>query len=263
MRGLLEGKTALVTAASGGLGFACAAALVEAGARVAICGRRRPALNRAREELNRLGVHRALAVSADISRAEDIARLAERVSQELGGPDILVVNSGHPAAGKLSDLADDDWYAAFDLLLMSAVRITQPVIHTMRKRGSGDIIFIGSRTAREPSPELPLSSIMRLGLAGLAKILARDLARDNIRVNLVAPGYFDTGGNRRRIDTLARRDGLTRKAAARRLAGQVPLGRFGDADDFGALVAFLASRQASFMTGSVITIDGGASQSVF
>ena len=263
MRGPLEGKTALVTAASEGLGFACAAALAEAGARVAICGRRRPALKRAAKELNRLGVHRALAISADLSRAADIARLADRVSQELGGPDILIVNSGHPPSGKLSDLGDDDWYAAFDLLLMSAVRITRPVIRAMRKRGAGDIIFIGSRTAREPSPELPLSSIMRLGLAGLAKILARDLAGDNIRVNLVAPGYFDTGGNRRRVDKLARRDGLARKAAATRLTGHVPLGRFGEADDFGALIAFLASRKASFMTGAVITIDGGASQSVF
>src|SRR5262249_4722146 len=147
--------------------------------------------------------------------------------------------------------------------VMSAVRIARPVIRAMQARGSGDIVFIGSRAAREPAPEIPLSSIMRLGLARLAQILAKDFARDNIRVNFVAPGYFATAGNRRRVDELMRHEGLTREDAAAQLAKHVPLGRFGDADELGALIVFLVSRRASFMTGAALTIDGGASSSVF
>jgi 3-oxoacyl-[acyl-carrier protein] reductase len=259
----LEGKSALVTAASEGLGFACAAALAEAGCSVAICGRRQHALDYAKAELTRRGGRPSLAVAADLSRAEDVAGVVARVTRELGGPDILVVNSGHPASGGFDELGDGDWYAAFELLLMSAVRLTRPIVPAMRARGGGDIVFIGSRAAREPSSELPLSTVMRLGIAGLAKMLATDLARDNIRVNLLLPGYFDTGGNRRRIDELARDEGLPREAANARLAAHIPVGRFGDASDLAALVVFLASRKASFLTGAAIAIDGGASRSPF
>ena len=263
MRLPLEGKSALVTAATEGLGLACALALAEAGCSVAICGRRQHALDHAEGDLTRRGGRPSLAISADLSRAEDVALLVERVTRELGGPDILVVNSGHPAAGPFNELADSDWYAAFDLLLMSAVRITRSIVPVMRARGGGDVVFIGSRTAREPSSELPLSTIMRLGITGLAKMLATDLARDNIRVNLVSAGYFDTGGNRRRIDELARDEGLPRETANARLAAHIPVGRFGEANDLAALVVFLASGKASFLTGASITIDGGASRSPF
>jgi 3-oxoacyl-[acyl-carrier protein] reductase len=204
-----------------------------------------------------------LAVAANLSNGNEVSQLAEQVIRELSGLDIVVFNSGHPAAGRLDELSDADWYAAFDLLLMSAVRIIRLVVPVMKARGGGDIVFIGSRVAREPAPDLPLSTVMRLGLTGLAKLLATELAPHNIRINVVAPGYFDTSGNRRRIDAVTDAEGLPRVEAEAQLASHIPIGRFGRAEELAALVLFLVTGKGGFLTGTTITMDGGASRSLF
>lgn len=258
----LDGRIALVTAASEGLGFACAARLAEAECSLAICGRREDALSAASERLSKKGAREVLTVPANLTDAAAIERLVTCVLDRFGRLDILVVNSGHVDYGGIDELTDAQWQQAYDLLLMSAVRLTRLCVPAMRARRRGDIVILGSATMRAPPSHLLLSTVMRLGVAGLAKTLARSLASDNIRVNLVAPGYFDTGRVHRRIAMLMSESGLSRDAAVAKVAGDTPLGRIGAAEELAELVTFVASRRAGFMTGSTITIDGGAGREV-
>jgi 3-oxoacyl-[acyl-carrier protein] reductase len=259
----LDGKIALVTAATEGLGLACAARLAKAGCAVAICGRREQALTAARAKLSAANASGVLATRADIADRRSVERLIAEVRERFGRIDILVVNSGHVAYGDLEDLSEDQWNEAYQLLLMSAVRLTRLVVPIMRANEGGDIVFLSSATVREPPPRLLLSTVMRLGVLGMAKTLARALAPENIRVNLVAPGYFHTGPIRERIETLMKTEGLSREAAAARIAGNVPAGRIGAAEEFAELVAFVASRKAGFMIGNTIAIDGAATHGLF
>jgi len=259
----LEGKVALVTAATEGLGLACAARLVKAGCVVAICGRREQALAAARAKLSAENTRGVLATRADITDRRSVEHLVAEVRERFGRIDILVVNSGHVAYGGVEDLSEDQWNEAYQLLLMSAVRLTRLVVPIMRANKGGDIIFLSSATVREPPPHLLLSTVMRLGVLGLAKTLARALASENIRVNLVAPGYFHTGRIRERIETPIETEGLSREAATARIVGNVPAGRIGTAEEFSELVAFVASRKAGFMMGSTIAIDGATTHGLF
>lgn len=258
----LSGKVALVTAASEGLGYACAARLAEEGCALAICGRRTDVLEAARQRLSAGGTN-VLAVPTDLTDADAIAALVERTARHFGRLDILVANAGHVDYGGLEDLTDAQWQSACDLLLMSVVRLTRACIPVMRAAGAGDMVILGSATVKEPPPHLIASTVMRLGVVGLAKTLARSLAPDNISVNLVAPGYFDTGRVSRRVGALADDEGLTREEAGMRISGGLPVGRIGSADELAELVAFVASRKAGFMTGSMITIDGGGTRALF
>jgi 3-oxoacyl-[acyl-carrier protein] reductase len=255
----LGGKTALVTAASEGIGFACAARLVKAGCAVAICGRRADNLSAARDRLKQIADHDVLALQADIADLQSLERLVAQVLQQFGRLDILIVNSGHVAYGNLEELTEQQWYEAFELLLMSAVRLARLVIPAMRANKGGDIVFLGSSSVREPPPHLLLSTALRLGVVGLTRTLARAVAPDNIRINLVAPGYFESG----RVRALMQAEGLSHGEAALRIAGDVPAGRIGAPEELAELVAFVVSRKAPFMTGSTIEIDGGGARGLF
>jgi 3-oxoacyl-[acyl-carrier protein] reductase len=258
----LTGKVALVTAASEGLGFACAARLAREGCAVVICGRRPDVLEDARSKLASAG-HTVLAVPADLTRAAELEALVARIVAQFGRIDILVVNSGHVDYGGLEDLTDAQWQGAYDLVLMSVVRLTRASIPPMRANKGGDIVILGSATVKEPPPNLILSSVMRLGVVGLAKTLSRSLAPDNIRVNVVAPGYFDTGRVKQRVRALMEEKGMTHERASAEVSGGLPAGRIGSAEELAELVAFVASRKAGFMTGSMITIDGGGTRALF
>ena len=204
-----------------------------------------------------------LAVRADLTNPDQIDALIEQTHRRFGRLDLLVANpGGHLPYGGL-ELTERQWYAAFDLIIMSAVRLVRNVVPLMKAQGSGDIVFITSSTMREPVEHLLLSNTLQTGVAGLAKTLARTLGPDNIRVNVVAPGYFDTGRVRRRVDEIVERDGLPRDSAALRVAGDVPLKRIGAAGELAELVAFLAGRRSEYLTGATIVIDGGSSRSIF
>jgi 3-oxoacyl-[acyl-carrier protein] reductase len=259
----LDGKIALVTAATDGLGLACAARLAKAGCAVAICGRREQALAAAVATLSAVNSRGVLATRADIADRRSVEQLVAEVRERFGRIDILIVNSGHVAYGGLEDLSEDQWNEAYQLLLMSAVRLTRLVVPIMRANKGGDIVFLSSATLREPPQHLVLSTVMRLGVLGLSKTLARALAPENIRVNLVAPGYFDTGRVRERIEALMESEKLSKEAATARIAGNIPAGRIGTAEELAELVAFVVSRKASFMTGSTIAIDGAATHGLF
>jgi 3-oxoacyl-[acyl-carrier protein] reductase len=258
-----EDKVAMVTAATEGLGYACALRLAEAGCRVAICGRRAAVLEAARTEIERRAGTEVYAGSVDLARADQLEAFVRETTRRFDRLDILVVNTGHVPYGHLDDLREEDWYGAFELVLMSAVRLCRLVAPVMRAQGSGDIVVITSATVKEPAAGLLLSNVMRAGVAGLAKSLSRDLAPHGVRVNVVAPGYFDTGRVRRRIDEAAERDGVPRDMAVRTVAGEVPAGRIGTADELAELVVFLASRRAAFLTGATVQIDGGSSRGLF
>lgn len=259
----LEGKVALITAASEGLGFACAARLASAGCKIAICGRRPDVLAAARETLSKNGARDVLAVPADLADAAAVEDLMKRVLAHFGRLDILVMNSGHIAYGGLEDLTEAQWEHAYHLLLMSAVRLARLSVPAMRANNGGDIVFLGSATTREPPPHLLLSTVMRLGVAGLAKTLSRSLAPDNIRVNLVAPGYFDTGRVHKRVREMMSEKGISQAQAEAQVSGGLPAGRIGSPEEFAELVAFVASRKAGFMTGATISIDGGGARALF
>jgi 3-oxoacyl-[acyl-carrier protein] reductase len=259
----LKGKVALVTASSEGLGLACALRLAEAGCSVAICARRPDVLQHAQNEIKSATGSEVLAVPADLTEAEAIQSLVKTVHAWCGRIDVLVANTGHIPYGGLFELDDSQWHRAFDLLLMSMIRLSRHIVPIMQQQGKGYIVFISSAVAKEPSPHLLLSNVLRVGVVALAKSLSQSLAADNIRVNTVTPGYFDTGRVRTRIDKMAAKKGIPREAVAHDFASDIPLGRLGNAEELADLVAFLVSRRAEFLTGSTIQIDGGKAHGIF
>jgi 3-oxoacyl-[acyl-carrier protein] reductase len=259
----LQDRVALITAASEGLGFACALKLANAGCKVAICARREDLLEKAKKTIASETKAEVLAVKADLVKGEDLKTLVSTVQQRFNRIDILVGNSCHIPYGSLFEITESDWYQAFDLLLMSMVRLSRLVIPLMKAQKKGNIVFLTSSVAKEPAPHLLLSNVFRVGVVALAKSLSQRFAADNIRVNAVTMGYFDTGRVQKRVDDLVKQKGIPRKDAAREIAGDIPLGRIGTAEECADLVAFLVSRRSEFLTGSTIQIDGGKAHGIF
>ena len=250
----LTGKSALVTGASKGMGKACALGLAAEGARVAMCARTEAGLVAAAAEVRARTGAEVLAVTADVTRAEDVKALVARTRQAFGGVDILVANAGGPPRGSFDELSDDaQWHGAFDLSLLSVVRLVREVLPGMRQRRWGRIVTIQSGSVKQPIPELVLSNAIRPGVAGLAKSLASELGKDNILVNTVCPGRIMTdrfleGALRARVPT---EEYLARQSL------DIPLARVGTPEEFANVVVFLASERASYVTGVAVQVDGG------
>ncbi len=257
----LKGKVALVCAASQGLGRASAMAMAREGARVAICARGEAALEEAAAAI-RSGGGDTLAVAADLTRGEDIVRVVDRTVAAFGGLDILVTNAGGPTSGTFDTLTEADWRAAIDLTLMSVVRLCMAVVPHMRRRGGGRIIHVTSITVKEPVAGLMLSNALRAAVTGFSKTLATELAPDGILVNCVAPGYTRTDRVIEVNAATARREGVEPAEVERRLVSRIPLGRLGEAAEFGDVVTFLASDRASYVTGVTLQVDGGIVRSM-
>jgi 3-oxoacyl-[acyl-carrier protein] reductase len=243
----LRGRTAIVCGASSGLGLASAEALAEEGANVTMFARRREELDR---EANRIG---ALAVRGDVTNATDLQRMVAKTVEAFGGVDILVWNSGGPRAGRATELTDDDLEGAFELLLLPAVRLVRLVLPYLESSPAGRIVCITSGAVKEPVGHLALSNTIRPGLTGWAKTLSRELGPRRITVNCVAPG---------RIDTPRMTELYGEAGPAPEELEQIPLGRLGTPREFGDIVCFLASDRASYVTGTTILVDGGASRSL-
>jgi 3-oxoacyl-[acyl-carrier protein] reductase len=253
----LNGKVALVAASSRGLGRASALALAREGARVTICARTEADLEAAAEEIRRETNAEVLAVPADLTSAEGIHSVVTATVERFGAIDVLVENSGGPTPGSFPDLTDDDWRQAFEVVTMSFVRFVREVTPYMREKRWGRIVGIQSSSVKQPVQSIDLSNGLRPGIAGLMKAIMPDLAKDGITINLVLPGTFLTS---RIHPALAERsdevDRMVKEQLAP-LAATIPLGRLGEPIELGHLVAFLASEQASYITGAVYQVDGG------
>jgi 3-oxoacyl-[acyl-carrier protein] reductase len=252
----LSGKAAIVAASSKGLGKASALALAREGARVTICARSEADLQAAAGEIRRETGAEVLAVSADLTTADGIRGVVAAAAGRFGGVDVLVNNSGGPALGKFADFTDDDWRKAFEVVTLNFVRFVREVEPYMRARRWGRIIGIQSSSVKQPVEGIDLSNGIRPGVAGLMKAIMPDLAKDGITINLVLPGMFLTS----RISPGAGVSPEGDRALQERLAplaATIPLGRLGEPIELGSLVAFLASQQASYITGAVYQVDGG------
>lgn len=261
----LAGKVALVTAASKGLGRASAVALAAEGATVVIASRNRETLEQTAQEIRQASGRTILAIPTDLRQSDEITSLVSRTVNEFGGIDILVNNTGAPPSGIFETLSDEQWQATFDLIFLSAVRLIRSVLPSMRERsGGGRIIQIVSSSVKQPIAGLLLSNALRPGVVGLAKTLSIELAPYRITVNNVCPGRMLTDRLRQGSGVQKRlAQGLTEEEAVSELAKDIPLGRIGNPEELGALVAFLASQQAGYITGTTIQIDGGLIQSLF
>ncbi len=250
-------RCAIVCAASKGLGKASALALARDGVRVAICARAREPLEAAAAEIRAATSAVVVPIVADVARAEDVKRLVAQAAAALGAIDILVTNTGGPKSGPFESLSDDDWIASMDSIVMSVVRLCRAVIPHLRERGGGRIIHVTSVSVKQPIDGLVLSNALRAAVTGLSRTLANELARDRILVNCVAPGYTATDRVVQLNEAAATREGVAVQEVQARLERQIPLGRLGTPEEFGAAVAFLASPAASFITGTTLQVDGG------
>jgi 3-oxoacyl-[acyl-carrier protein] reductase len=254
----LRGKTALVTAASKGLGKAAAFALAREGVNPAICSRDEAVLQATASEIRRATGVDVLAIRADVTSATDITNFVSEAAGRFGQIDILITNAGGPPAGTFDMFSDADWQAAFNLTLLSVVRLIRAALPHLRRAGGGRIINITSSSVKQPIEGLLFSNSLRPAIIGLAKTLSFELARDNILVNNVAPGYHDTDRIKELDAAKAEREGRSVADVARDSLRSIPLGRRGEPAELAALIVFLCSSHAGFITGATIQVDGGA-----
>jgi 3-oxoacyl-[acyl-carrier protein] reductase len=250
-------QIALVTAASRGLGRAVALHLAQEGAHVAICARNEGPLFEAAAEIEAATVRQVLALPADVSDPEAADSLVRSTVERFERIDVLVINAGGPPPGQFLDLTPADWEAAAQLTLMSAVRLCYAVAPLMKAQGAGSILAMTSITVKQPLPNLILSNSLRLGVAGLVKTLADELAPFGVRVNGICPGWTRTARVEQLLRDRAERNGTTPDEEAAKITAAIPLGRMGTPEEFAAAAAFLVSPAASYVTGVSLLVDGG------
>lgn len=256
----LSGKVALITGGSEGIGRATARLLAAEGARVAICSRGQDSLDSAAAEIKAATGASVLAISADVTRPEDIERCIERVKAELGVPTLLVNNAGTSAAGAFPNVSDETWASDIDLKVMAAIRASRLVVPFMREAGGGAIVNVTAIAGKHPAAGSMPTSVSRAAGIALTKGMSKDLAADNIRVNAVCIGLIKS----RQIGraALARSGGKSADEGYAAMGAVVPLGRVGESDEAANAIVFLLSQAASYITGIALNIDGGMSSAV-
>jgi 3-oxoacyl-[acyl-carrier protein] reductase len=255
----LHGKTAIVAAASRGLGKAVAHAFASEGANVVLFARDPASIEAAAADVRSVAVDGAqiLGLSADVTRLSDLERVVTETVDRFDGADIVFNNAGGPKPGVFEDLNDDDWRSAVDLNLMSAIRLTRLCLPHMRARHWGRVIVSTSYSVKQPIHTLMLSNAVRSATTAWAKSLSDQVAKDGITVNALAPGQIETGRIRQYAEDVARREGHAPQDVEHNMLASIPTGRFGRPEEFAAAAAFLASERASYITGVTLLVDGG------
>jgi 3-oxoacyl-[acyl-carrier protein] reductase len=257
----LNGKTALVLGAGGGLGGAIADALAGEGMRVAAADIDRQAANATVQRITAAGGS-AIALAWDLADRGAIAPNIETIEAQLGPVDVLVNNTGGPPPTPAAGQPPEEWSKYFESMVLSVIAITDAVLPGMRARGWGRIITSTSSGVVAPIPNLAMSNALRLTLVGWSKTLAREVGRDGVTCNIVLPGRIATGRITFLDEKKAEREGRSVDDVMAESTGSIPAGRYGDPAEYGDVVAFLASRRASYLTGSVIRVDGGLIASI-
>lgn len=253
----LQGRTAIVLASSKGLGKATALSLAKEGANVTISGRDEAALAATRAEIEEATGRAPLAVTVDVTKADEIQRLVDETAKHFGSVDILVNNSGGPAAGTFDQITDEQWIQAFELNLLSYVRAIRAVLPYMRKQKFGRIVNFASSSFKQPLENLLLSNTFRTGILGLAKSLSTELGPDGILINTVGPGRIATDRVAALDQMRANVLNIDRAEVRKQVEATIPLGRYGEPEEFARVVTFLASPANSYVTGQSFLIDGG------
>ncbi|NRB39619.1 MAG: SDR family oxidoreductase [Pseudomonadales bacterium] len=260
----IKNKVFLIAGASKGLGFSIAEKLLSEGASVSIASSDAERLGFATQQLNtKFTAARIFSCVCDVKEAQDIEAWVQKSYSEYHQIDGLVVNAGGPPAGSFDDFDDEQWLEAFNLTLMSSVRMIRQVLPIMRKQGSGSILTLSSSSVKEPIDFLLLSNVMRSGVTSLAKTLATAEAKNGIRVNNLIPGIIATDRMKNLDAIQADANGISVQEQRNKFTAQIPLGRYGEPDEFANAAAFLLSDAASYITGSTLVADGGTMKTVW
>ena len=253
----LEHRAALVTAASQGLGYATALQLSREGAQVAVCSRNQARINAAADAIRAETGNPALPIVADVTDPKDIPALVDRVVEEFGGLDVLVVNAGGPPPGAFEEFDDGAWMDAFNLMLMSAVRLIRAALPHLRLSDVPAVLTITSYSVKQPIANLILSNSLRMAVVGLTKTLALELGAERIRFNSILPAWTETERVQDLMQARAARSGATIKEEMAKQAAASPFGRMATPQEFANVAAFLCSPAASYVTGVMLPVDGG------
>ncbi len=254
----LSGKRVLVAASSRGLGAAAALEFAREGAKVAICARNADRLQATAESIRAETGSEVFPVVADLTVPDDIERLTSSVIERFGGLDILVTNAGGPPSGTFDETPQEAWDAAVQLTLMSAVRLIRAALPALRKSDSAAILTVTSVSVKQPIRALLLSNSIRMAVIGLTKTLAEELGPEGIRVNSILPGWTRTERVEELLAANVKRYGTTREEEIAKRTQTIPLRRMASPEEFAKVAVFLCSPAASYVTGAMIPVDGGA-----
>lgn len=253
----IKDRVAAIAAGSAGLGFGSAYNLAQEGCKIGICGRRLDKLSEAASQIREETGAAVETFEIDLSHSGAPRKFVEAVAEHYGQLDILVANAGGPPSGKFEDMTDEQWEAAVQLNLLATGRMFHAALPHLRKSDHGRLIAITSLSAKQPIANLVLSNATRAGVHGLVKTLSRELAETGITVNAVCPGVIRTDRITQLAEQAAKQQGISVDEAYAARSSTIPMGRLGDPMEFGAAVAFLCSKQAAYITGSAIAVDGG------